>query len=65
MPGEFECRDPLAVIDLDFVIGGAVFPEPGEYRVQLIVAGETIIERRLLVIDPKSLAPETPSEPST
>jgi hypothetical protein len=46
---EIEFGDPRIVAELDFMIGGLTFPEPGEYRVQVYVANQFVIERRLLV----------------
>ena len=47
---EFDFSDPRMVAELDFMVGGLEFPEPGEYRVQAFANGEFIIERRLLLI---------------
>lgn len=44
-----EFADPRMVAELDFMIGGLAFPEPGEYRVQVYASGQFVIERRLLV----------------
>ena len=41
--------DPRMVAELDYMIGGVTFPEPGEYRVQVFASDQFIIERRLLV----------------
>jgi hypothetical protein len=42
--------DPLTVLETVFTHGPVSFPEPGEYRVQLLGAGQLIRERRLQVI---------------
>jgi hypothetical protein len=42
--------DPLLVLELVFPRSNIVFPEPGEYRVQLFGAGEPLLERRLNVV---------------
>jgi hypothetical protein len=42
--------DPLAVSQLAFGAGGVLFPEPGEYRVQLLSGGHLLLERRLVLI---------------
>jgi hypothetical protein len=41
--------DPTNVIELQFVQPDAIFPKPGEYRLQLFGAGEFLRERRVLV----------------
>lgn len=42
--------DPLAEIELVFKLSDLVFPEPGEYRLQLLAAGQFLRERRLVII---------------
>jgi hypothetical protein len=42
--------DPLVVSEVIFVLADVVFPEPGEYRLQLFVAGQPLRERRLQVV---------------
>lgn len=39
--------DPLAVLEVAFPQFNVVFPEAGDYRVQLFGAGEPLLERRL------------------
>lgn len=46
---EVEFKDPRMVAEIDLLVAGLRFPEPGEYRVQVFANGEFIIERRLLV----------------
>lgn len=46
---EMDFPDPRMIAELDFGMAGLVFPEPGEYRVQLFASGHHVIERRLLV----------------
>jgi hypothetical protein len=41
--------DPLVVLEVVFTQARVVFPEPGEYRLQLFAAGEPLLERRLQV----------------
>jgi hypothetical protein len=41
--------DPFAIVELVFVLSNLVFPEAGEYRLQLFGAGEPLVERRLYV----------------
>ena len=42
--------DPLQVLEMVFVARNVRFPEPGEYRIQLLGAGQLIRERRLQVM---------------
>jgi hypothetical protein len=42
--------DPTEVIELRFIHPAVVFPEPGEYRLQLFGAGEFLRECRVLVL---------------
>jgi hypothetical protein len=42
--------DPLMVVDAIFAIGNVVFPNPGEYRLQLYMGEYLLRERRLQVI---------------
>jgi hypothetical protein len=44
-----EFNDPRMVAEIDLLVAGLKFPEPGEYRVQVYANAEFIIERRLLV----------------
>lgn len=48
---EVDFPDPIAVMDLVLMLGGVVFPLPGEYRLQLHADGEFVIERRIVVVD--------------
>lgn len=50
--GEVDLTDPLAVGMLVMGFVGMVFPEPGEYRVQLFSGSEPLLERRLLLLSP-------------
>lgn len=52
---DVDFTDPRAVVDMICPILGAVFPEPGEYRVALSASGTLLMERRLLVIQPEEL----------
>ena len=42
--------DPITEVELVVVLDDIVFPEPGEYRLQLLGAGQLLRERRLMVI---------------
>jgi len=42
--------DPLTVLELVFSETSVVFPEPGEYRLQLFGAEEPLLERRLQIV---------------
>ena len=46
---EIEIADPLAITALVLRLEGMVFPEAGEYRVQLFSGNALIAERRLLL----------------
>jgi hypothetical protein len=47
---ELDFPDPLAVLEVVFALNNLVFPEPGEYRLQLFGAGQPLRERRLQVV---------------
>jgi hypothetical protein len=38
------------MFDVVFLCDGLVFSEPGEYRVEVSVAGEVVADRRLFVL---------------
>jgi hypothetical protein len=46
-----EFADPFVVRELVFAEAKVVFPEPGEYRLQLFGAGEPLLERRLYLLN--------------
>ena len=46
---DLEFPDPIAILNIQFGMGNVVFPEPGEYRLQLLGNQHLIIERRVLV----------------
>jgi hypothetical protein len=45
-----EFRDPTEEVEIAFRLVELVFPEPGDYRLQLYGAGQFLRERRFLVI---------------
>lgn len=47
---EVNFSDPLTEVELIFDMKDLTFPEPGEYRLQLRVAGRFLCERRLLLV---------------
>lgn len=51
--------NPLFTVDFAMSVTHASFPEPGDYRVQILAEGMPIIERKLHV----SLAPKRPPQP--
>ena len=55
--GEANFNEPRSVLEVSFLIQNVVFPEPGEYRLQLYAAGQHMIERRIVLIGP----PEAPA----
>lgn len=46
-------NDPRAIPELAFGFQGLAFPKPGEYRVALYANSEFMVERRILVFNPK------------
>ena len=42
--------DPIEELELAFRLTGLVFPEPGDYRMQLYANGQFLKERRFLII---------------
>ncbi len=55
--GEIEFADPRGIVEVTSMILGTVFNAAGEYRIQLFVSGQFIMERRLLLIQ----IPEVPA----
>lgn len=47
--GEVEFPDPRVVLEMDFGFGNIVIPEPAEYRIQLLVSNDLVLERRIIV----------------
>lgn len=47
---EVSFTDPLAEVELIFDMMDLVFPEPGEYRLQLRANGQFLCERRLMLV---------------
>jgi hypothetical protein len=62
--GSVQFRDPRAVANLALQFHGLVFPEPGEYRVQLWSGGTLLREARLHLIQfrPRKLEPPSPPQ---
>ncbi len=54
---EVSFSDPISVVEETAAFDNIVFPEPGEYRLQLLTDGELLIERRLVVIPSEERAP--------
>ncbi len=50
LESQVDLSDPLAVVELVFTQPRVVFPEPGEYRLQLFGAGKPLLERRLWIV---------------
>ncbi|HSW46594.1 MAG TPA: hypothetical protein VLM89_13600 [Phycisphaerae bacterium] len=59
--GIIEFADPRMVAELNFVIGNISFPQPGEYRLQILGNDELLMERRLYVVGMNP--PEAPLGP--
>ncbi len=47
---EPKVEDPRIVLELEFGLINVVFPEPGEYRLQLMSLESLLMERRIVVI---------------
>ena len=43
-------QDPTEDVEIGFILPDLVFPEPGDYRLQLWSGGQLLRERRFLVI---------------
>jgi hypothetical protein len=43
-------QDPTEDVEVGFILTDLVFPEPGDYRLQLFSGGQLLRERRFLVI---------------
>ncbi len=56
-----DMAEPTQVFEMAFYAAEAVFPEPGEYRVQLYGAGELLRELRLHVVPQQPPAVPGPS----
>lgn len=48
--GEIEFPDPRSIVELVLMMMGVNFPSAGEYRIQLFVSDEFVMERRLLLV---------------
>jgi hypothetical protein len=49
MQGPIVFHDKLATIDLNFVINGMVFPKPGTYTIEFLVAHQLVGSRKIQV----------------
>jgi hypothetical protein len=49
---EADFADPLEMLEVFFFCDDLVFPGPGVYRVELLVAGNVVADRRLFVHSP-------------
>jgi hypothetical protein len=59
---QVQMEDPLAVSNLTIGLQNVVFPEAGEYRVQVLAGPVLLIERRLVVV-PMDLPPAAEGAP--
>jgi hypothetical protein len=50
-------EDPLITLELVFAQPRVVFPAPGEYRLQLLGAGEPLLDRRLTILRDEDAGP--------
>jgi hypothetical protein len=46
---QFELHDPLMIHQLGLGLAGLFFPEPGQYRAQLLCEGELLRERQMIL----------------
>jgi hypothetical protein len=60
--GIVDFKNPRAIAHLALQFHGLVFPQPGEYRVQLWCHGELLREARLELVQLQSRPPEASSE---
>jgi len=44
-----EFTDPRMIAEVDCIMMGVTFPQPGEYRMQVFASGQFVIERRIVV----------------
>lgn len=58
--GSVSFKDPRTIANLFLQFHGLVFPQPGEYRVQLYSDNQLLREARLELVQ---LKPKTPAEP--
>jgi hypothetical protein len=63
--GYVNFKNPRAIANLSLQFHGLVFPQPGEYRVQLLSQGELLREARLMLMQakPPPHAPPGPGKP--
>ncbi len=60
--GQVQFTNPLAIANLALQFHGLTFPEPGDYRVQLLSNGELMREARLRVLQARRRPPGAPPE---
>ena len=53
--GTIRFDDPTQVIEQSFVTPTLQFPEPGDYRLQMLAGDELIMERRIMVVPRASM----------
>jgi hypothetical protein len=51
MTGKINFEDPRMVAEIGAAFSGVIFPQAGEYRIQLFAESELLMERRLLVVN--------------
>lgn len=63
--GAVHFKDPRAIANLTLQFYGLTFPEPGEYRVQILCDGTLLREARLLLVRARRVKrpPEGPAKP--
>jgi len=60
--GTMDFKNPRAIANLALQFHGLIFPEPGEYRVQIYSGGTLLREARLALVETKP-RPARPPEP--
>ncbi|MEE9295271.1 MAG: hypothetical protein V3W34_09980 [Phycisphaerae bacterium] len=58
--GVVHFKDPRAIANLSLQFHGLVFPEPGEYRVQILCNGTLLREARLHLVQARRRRPPRP-----
>ena len=60
--GQVRFKDPRSIANLSLQFYGLVFPQPGEYRVQILSEGTLLREARLQLVQARRRRPPTPKE---
>jgi hypothetical protein len=63
LKGEADFADPRMILELDFAVMNAVFPQAGEYRLQLFAGTHPIMERRIVLASAPVAKGDSDAEP--